>query len=212
MRKIQEIISFLKEFKENPQIVGALTPSSPFVSKAIAERIYGESKINRRILEIGAGDGAVSKRLIEKLKPGDHLDLIECVPKLVEKLRVLIEKSGKKSQIGLYGMYIEDFQVKEKYDNVISGLPLTFFPPETVKLFYEKIDNELLKPDGMHSFYEYYLVPKFRHSYYKVSGKKEEYARLKAIFEIKQGYLSNKTVEESIIWLNLPPMRVCHVR
>lgn len=211
---IYEFSTFLNHFIKDPKIIGALTPSSPFLAKAVVKRIHQEQKKNRRILEIGAGSGAITKQLINELNPGDHLDLIECVPGLIDQLTTLIENSKKKDQISLHVGFIEDFHPKEKYDQIVSGLPLTVFPPEKVVQFYEQLEKELLKKEGLYSYYEYLGLSQLRMCYYTLWRKRKpkDYSSLKSILTIKNNYLSTKTVEKDTVWFNLTPMRIFHVK
>lgn len=214
VKPFQELSIFFHQFVDKPKVIGALTPSSSFLAKAIAKRIHQEQAPNRRLLEIGAGTGVVTKQLIQELNPGDHLDVIECVPDLIPKLKAIIEESGKKNQVTLHETFIEEFHPNCKYHQVVSGLPLTMFAPEQVAQFYHKLEDELLEKDGLFSYYEYMALPELRLCYYTLCRKikPDHYTRLKKILKTKNSYLKEKTVEQDTIWLNFTPMRLFHVR
>ncbi|CRX38314.1 class I SAM-dependent methyltransferase [Estrella lausannensis] len=214
VKPLQELSTFFHQFIDKPRVIGALTPSSPFLGKAIARRMRREIKANRRLLEIGAGTGVVTKLLIHELNPGDHLDVIECVPDLIPKLRAIIDSSGKSSQVTLHELLIEDFHPPKKYDQVISGLPLTMFPPEQVVAFYSKLENELLEKEGLFTYYEYLALPELRLCYYTLCRKikPDNYTHLRKILKTKNSFLKEKQVESDTVWFNITPLRVIHVR
>lgn len=214
VKPLQELTTFFHQFIDKPKVIGALTPSSPFLAKAIVRRMRREQKSNRHLLEIGAGTGVVTKLLIDELNPGDHLDVIECVPDLIPQLKAIINQSGKSSQVTLHELYIEDFHPTKKYDQVISGLPLTMFPPEQVVAFYNKLENELLEKEGLFTYYEYLVLPELRLCYYTLCRKikPDNYTHLRKILKTKNTFLKEKQVEKDTVWFNITPLRVIHVR
>jgi phosphatidylethanolamine/phosphatidyl-N-methylethanolamine N-methyltransferase len=210
---LQEAVVFLRQYLAKPDVIGALSPSSSFVAKAIIDPIKRSSQKEKRILEIGAGTGVITKYILEVLQPGDHLDVIEFVPELVVKLRELIEHSDKKNQVIIHEKMIQDFDAEAKYDHVISGLPLTSFPEELVQHFYQKLDREFLNDHGLFSYYEYLWIPQIRLGYHHLFRRTQlkKYEQFRAVLETKKSYLKNKPVNFRKIWLNFTPMRVVHV-
>lgn len=207
----QELISFFKQYLVHPDVIGAMTPSSSFVAKAIIEPLRKCKKNGRRILEIGAGTGVITKYLLELLQPGDRLDVIEFVPELVIKLRQMIESSDKKDQVFIYEKRIEEFSPSAKYDHVVSGLPLTSFPKELVQKFYTKLDQEFLADQGLFSYYEYLWINQLRLGCHQLFRKREKHQRLYSILQMKRSYLKGKNVHAKKVWLNFTPMCVVHV-
>lgn len=214
VKPLQELSTFFHQFIDKPKVIGALTPSSSFLAKAIVRRMRRERKGNRRLLEIGAGTGVITKLLINELSPGDHLDVIECVPDLIPQLKAIIDQSKKKDQVTLHQAFIEDFHPTHKYDQVISGLPLTMFPPEQVAAFYTKLENELLEKEGLFTYYEYLALPELRLCYYTLCRKikPDNYTHLRKILKTKNTFLKEKQVERDTVWFNITPLRVIHVR
>lgn len=209
----QEFTGFFRQYLANPDVIGALSPSSSFVAKAVIEPLMQPCEKKRRILEIGAGTGVITKHLLTVLKPGDHLDVIEFVPELVVPLRRLVEESDKRNQVTIHEKKIEDFNPDIKYDHVISGLPLTSFPKDSVQKFYQQLDREFLSEGGMFSYYEYLWLPQIRLGYHQLlrSIHPGKYDQFRSVLEMKKSYLKGKPVHLKKIWFNFTPMCVVHV-
>jgi len=61
--------------------IGAFAPSSTFLAAAMTKYVeeYAGAK---RILEVGAGTGAITKSLIKRMSKDQHADIVEIYPKL----------------------------------------------------------------------------------------------------------------------------------
>ncbi len=75
---------FIKSLLKSPLAVGALVPSSPYLSKLIASHAGWE---NSHVLEVGAGTGAITEALLSRGLPAERLLVIERDPALVAYLR-----------------------------------------------------------------------------------------------------------------------------
>ena len=71
---ISRYIEFLRRFLANPKQVGALAPSSRRLAGALAEPPSHRTK-PARILEVGAGTGAITTPLVDLLGSDHCLDL-----------------------------------------------------------------------------------------------------------------------------------------
>ena len=67
---------FLKSYLSNPHGVGALTPSSAGLAAALCEP-FRKCRQPARVLEVGAGTGAVTRHLGKLLGDQDELDICE---------------------------------------------------------------------------------------------------------------------------------------
>lgn len=214
VKPVKDMASFFHHFIHYPKTIGAATPSSPFVGKAIAKKIDEIPYKNKRILEIGAGTGVITEHLLQHLEEGDHLDVIECVPELVKELRILVNNSPKRNQVTIHEKKVEDYFPEKPYHFIISGLPLTVFHPEQVKFFYKKLETELLAKEGLFTYYEYLALPELRLCAYSLCKKlkPELYNHFRRILKTKNDYLKHKPVEHNTIWLNFTPMKIIHVK
>jgi len=79
---------FLRQFFRRYHTTGAILPSGRRLAAALC-RYVGESDGTgpRRILEVGPGSGAVTARLVEVLRPDDHLTLVELNDEFVRHLQ-----------------------------------------------------------------------------------------------------------------------------
>ncbi|MEM9259484.1 MAG: ribosomal RNA adenine dimethylase, partial [Bacteroidota bacterium] len=82
--------SFFKEAVRNFRSTGAIASSSP----ALVKRLVAPLPSNRpvTIVELGPGDGCVTRAILTKLHPDSTLTAFEINPAFVEKLTVLEDK------------------------------------------------------------------------------------------------------------------------
>lgn len=150
-------IVFYGQAIERAKEVGAFTHTSKVVADAVAEPVRrGPSGAPIRVLEVGAGTGALTRSIAERLLPGDRLDLVEINPEFV---KVLHEQFG---TIPGVDVRIEERDIfaaqptDEPYDVIVSSLPLLNFSPEMVRNVFDRYLNELLVPGGTLSYYDYW--------------------------------------------------------
>ena len=164
-----------------------------------------------RVLEIGPGTGPVTQKIVSLLTSGDRFDLVELNESFVGILneRFQQDETWKKAApfSEIHQLPIQDFQPGEKFDFVISGLPLNNFPADVV----ESICNtyfDLLKPGGILSYFEYMYVRPVR----KVVTRGDEKIRISRIDDILQGHCERHRVRRDNVWINIPPAWVQHLR
>ena len=81
---------FWREFRRSFHSTGAILPSGPALAAALARYVNDGSdgsRSARRILEVGPGTGAVTRRIVAGLCPDDRLDLVERNAEFVACLR-----------------------------------------------------------------------------------------------------------------------------
>lgn len=206
-------LTFLAQYIRQSNVVGSVTPSSSFTATAITKQLREAHDGPRRILELGAGTGIFTKTIIEQMKDGDHLDVVEVVPELAAKIGDIVEASKRSEQVTIHTVGIEDFRTEGSYTHVIGALPLTYFSIEAVREYYDRIENELVAPGGSYSYVECAWFPSMKmhalHAYSLVDSS--SYDKLKAIFDIKQSYLDAHSHTSHVSLLNVPPLNVVHV-
>lgn len=207
---LARITFFLGKFFRRQKETGSLFPSSHWLCKQMVSEMgaFDPGK-GRRYLELGAGSGAVTEEILEKLGPNDFFDIIECDQELAYIVQKLIEQSGKSHQAKIYTVYAQEFKSEHKYDHIFSSLPLTNFSHEIVEKIYDKI-NVLLKDTGRLSYYEYigfgYL--KSRLLYFL---DRPAYDNLIKVLRVKEELLKQKKYKVRRIWGNVFPARVFHL-
>lgn len=152
-------IKFFKESVKNLKTVGTITRSSKFLCKAMIKPIdFSQAKV---LVELGAGDGVVTKHILNAMQPDATLLSFELNSKFCNQMR---EKfSDKRLHIieddaAKVGEYLAKYNLG-KADAVISALPFTLFPEEVS----HKIINackEHMKPNAPYTQMHYSLLKK----------------------------------------------------
>lgn len=191
---------FAKRFLSKPTSVGSLWPSSKKLALCmIPSPSYQKGTIN--YLEVGAGSGALTCRLVKKLRPQDKLDIVENDPKFCALLR---KQFGHVSQVTIHEVSILDFTEK-KYEVVISSLPLNAFPAHLVAKILEKYEN-LSKKGGLLSYFEYAGLEKIKQALLCGAKARDFHETL----SLKQHFAAQYCTKIELIWGNVPPARVIH--
>jgi phospholipid N-methyltransferase len=150
--------AFFKEFIRGSKQTGSVHPSSKALSKRMISRVNFDKA--ECIIELGAGDGCITREIIKKLKPHTILLVFELNDLFVEKflqfnlpnVHVICDSAAK------MGEYLKKFGV-EKADYIISALPLTNFPPELKEsIIAESVHS--LKPGGIYMQFQYLTTVK----------------------------------------------------
>ena len=161
---------FFKSFLKNPNVVGAVAPSSRVLARAMVEGRVEEA--TSCVVEYGPGLGSFTKEILARKKKNTLYVGIEKNPAFVEVLekefpsgRFLLGDAGDVAAIlGELGV----FQV----DLVVSGLPFANFPPPVQKRILEAT-CAVLKPGGSFVTFNYihtWLLNKARAFRERVSG------------------------------------------
>lgn len=164
-----------------------------------------------RILEVGPGTGAVTKRIVRLLRPEDRFDLVELNETFAGLLRERFETDPRyraaadRSQVHVCP--IQEFAATEPYDIIVSGLPLNNFPAELVRSIFQTY-FKLLAPGGTLSYFEYMYVRPLR----KLVVGQDERTRLNELDRIANEYLSEYRIGRSWVFANFPPAWVQHLR
>jgi phospholipid N-methyltransferase len=201
---------FFREFLRSFHTTGAILPSGRFLASALA-RFVDPPAPPRRILEVGSGTGAVTRRIIAALGPDDQLDLVELNGRFVERLRhrfqtdATFQFAADRSRV--LHCAVEELPRQPTYDLIISGLPLNNFAVADVKEILAALTG-LLQPGGTLSFFQYIAIRRARAL---VSGRAER-ARLREIGEAMGVLLNAREIRRDWVWLNVPPAWVHHLR
>jgi len=143
MTRFKFLIEALKNFKE----VGTVTRSGKSLSKKMASFI---TKDDKHILELGAGDGAITVNILANMHPEGKLLCFEINPNMVDVLSkiddprlIVINESAEK---------MEDYMRIHNiisFDSIVSAIPYIVLP----KALAQKIINLCKKNLKMNKFY-----------------------------------------------------------
>jgi len=151
-------IEFLKESIKNLKTVGTVTRSSKYICKAMIKPVnFQDANI---IVELGAGDGVITKHILASMKPDATLLAFEVNKKFCEKIRQIndprlhvIEDTAEK-----LGEYLAKHQF-EKADYIISAIPFVSLPDD-LGLRIVKECHTYLKDGGLFVQLHYSLLVK----------------------------------------------------
>lgn len=171
----QNHMSFFKQYILHPRSVGAVKASS----KHLAEKMIEDVNFNEaeNIIEIGAGTGAFTEKLVNAKQEETRLLIFE----INDEFFKLLQKKYK----NIHNVYVihdtaehMSRQMKKhkisKADYIISGLPFASLPREiSVRILKECRRN--LKMGGSFITFQYtrLKIPFLRHFFRRISIKKE---------------------------------------
>jgi len=213
----QNIWTFFKSFMKNGAEVGAVFPCTRYVSKEIVRMIAKDPNLPPRlIIEGGAGEGALSEKILKRMNPGDKLVLLELLPKLQERLREKFEHC-KNVEIPENGDILQ-YQSEEKADVTIGAIPMNSMPKEFAPQLLAKY-QELTKPGGSFSNVHYRFLPGINRVLIIVGkvvplvGRLATHTSLSDFNEIvrtKDQFYKEHGIARPTIWRNIPPATVWH--
>jgi phosphatidylethanolamine/phosphatidyl-N-methylethanolamine N-methyltransferase len=209
-RAVSDHLLFLSQLRKRYTTTGSVAPSSRFLAAALTAPLKaGQGPL--RILEVGPGTGAVTRRIVSLLKPEDRLDLVELNETFAEMLKRRFQedssyrKAAEQSEIHICPL--QEFQSEIQYDYIISGLPLNNFSAEIVGEIFKSF-LRLLAPNGVLSYFEYMGMRKIRGLVVGRNGRE----RIRALEKIMNSYLNVHRFRRNRVLVNFPPAWVQHLR
>ncbi len=137
--------SFFWQWVQHPRETGAISPSSPFLARAMAKEAVAAG--DGMIIELGAGTGVITQALVEAGVPPERLLIVEKNPSLAMALRRRFTDAriveGDATQID---------RIMHRHDGmavsaIVSGLPLILFDLRRQYALLKK-SFDILKPEG----------------------------------------------------------------
>jgi len=200
-------LRFAWEYLKHPGQVGAVFECSQAVAHELM-RYAKEVKEPKKILEIGAGMGAVSKVICYRyLKPGDRLDVVEVNPEYCVHLRrKLMRKEF--PNVHVHCTDVLQFKTEIKYDFIICTLPFNSFPNGLVKQLHDQL-KKFAKPDAHFSYVEYMVLSSLRRSFAQNIAEYNQLVEHKKLVDQFKNQYMLKTVS---IFKNVPPIYIHHLK
>lgn len=212
-------IGFLQErrlmwqaFRKDFFHTGSLMPSSRHLGNELAANLRG-NRPPARILEIGAGTGPVTARILPFLKEGDQLDVVEIngdfVKMLCHRFHVN-DASPLESPPGKFRILhaaLQEVPGQGVYQHLISGLPFNNFPINLVRDLWESI-HRLAAPGATFAFFEYVAIRQMKMPFTKGDERK----RLHLVGRHLAREIKKHQMHARKVWLNVPPAVVHHLR
>ena len=207
---MRDHFEFLRQFRQRFETTGAIAPSSRYLAAAMTGPLKSRDR-PARVLEVGPGTGAVTRRIVKLLKPDDRFDLVELNETFAGMLTRRFEQDPAYRAVAdrsrVHVCPLQQFDAEGPFDYIISGLPLNNFSPELVGEIVERY-FQLLAPGGVLSYFEYMYVRPVR----KLVSKPAERQRLTQLDEILHPVLERHRFQRNWVFVNVPPAWVQHLR
>ena len=141
-------MGFFTQCLKHPRITGAVAPSSRFLAEKMLKPIDFTSA--RTIVELGAGTGVFTRKILKLMRKDASLDVFEINPKFVKQLR-----SIKDARLAVHDIPAELLAKRvSKADAIISSLPLLALPAKQEHQILGVAKNSL-KPGGLFVQFQY---------------------------------------------------------
>jgi phospholipid N-methyltransferase len=208
-RFLGEHVEFFRQYRQRFQTTGAVAPSSRFLARALAKPLERHNGACR-VLEVGPGTGAVTRRIVRLLKPGDRFDLVELNETFVDVLKRRFAEEPDFQAVAdrsaVHQCPIQDFRSEAPYQFIVCGLPFNNFPAEMVREIFAAF-FELLAPGGVLSYFEYMYMRPLRKAVSNRTGRE----RLGALEDVLGEYLGRHRFRRDWVFVNFPPAWVQHL-
>ncbi len=200
----RDAILFLHRFIASPSTIGSIFPSSSYLVENITRKIpdlTATARPAQRYLEVGAGTGSFTEKIIAKLQPNDQLDIVEYDPTFCQLLR---RKFHHLPNVTIYEKSILDHQ-SAPYDVVVAGVPLNSFKAAFVDQVFKKY-VELTKPGGSLSYFEYIGLARIKQAFLGEEASSD----FNKVLQLKADFFAQYGTECDSIYCNITPARVLH--
>ncbi|MCO7221161.1 methyltransferase domain-containing protein [Klenkia sp. PcliD-1-E] len=192
---------FLRRALGAPGTVGAVVPSGRALVGALVAPVLERVGRPLAVLEVGAGTGPVTRRLVQELRVGDRLDVVECDPAFLPVLHDVV--AGARCTAQVHGCRVEDLPGGRRYDVVVSALPLTNFPVTGVRAVLDRLDA-LFAPGGTLVRFGY-LGSTAARVLVAGPGEVARHREVQRLLDVRGG-------SRRRVWANLPPAAVVRVQ
>jgi phospholipid N-methyltransferase len=152
---LTDTIKFFKEAIKTLKTSGTVMPSSSFLAKKMLQNIYFASA--DIIVELGPGNGAITKFILRKLHPTATLICFEIndnfhktLTKIKHSQLIVLKVSAENLKEELHKLGVSEVNY------IISSLPLTIIPEKITDVILTQ-SYQVLKPNGTFTQYQYSL-------------------------------------------------------
>lgn len=205
---MQSGISFLIESFKNFSSTGTFIPTFPATAEVMLAPLL-QRRGPLKILEVGAGTGAITLPLMEYLRTGDCLTVCEVNSKFVEILKQRLNGllAGRQLTINYLNMPVQQIPTDIQYDYILCSIPFLRLDVEAVQTILNKL-NQVAAQNALFSFVEYMGARKLAKSFGGLDTRKR-IADIENYFKQLPGFSYEKKIR---VWGNLPPLSVYRLR
>lgn len=204
---------FLSQALRTFHATGSVVPSSPALARAMAEHVRRRPEPDKplRILEAGAGTGAITRGIAAATLPTDTVDLVESNVEFAAHLEGLLETDPELAPIAanasVHAELVHEMGTDRTYDVIVSGLPFANFTAEDVEGILDHY-FQVLEPGGYLSFYGYLYTKEVK----AVIARREDYLRQARTSWVVREWIDRYGVRSDKVFANIPPAFVHHLR
>lgn len=180
----------LGRFVRSPRTVGAVTPSSRTLARALVAGLNFSGAT--RVVELGPGTGAVTRVIAAHLGPDARCLAIEIDPDFASRLQGQLPGVEVACGSAAYLPALMRTHGFDRVDHIVSGLPFASLPSEVTSGILEGI-TAVLPPGGTFTTFQYV------HGFHSplASGFRREMSRRLGVEPVRR-----------LIWRNMPPAYV----
>lgn len=186
-------------------MVGAVAPSSRRLAHALMAPFKARTS-PAKVLEVGAGTGAVTRHLGHEIGAGDELAICEMHPALARHLqrKVLVqpqfERAVREGRVKLWDCSLQQVDASQRYDYIISGLPFTAFKPHDLMAVLQGV-RRMLRPGGVFSYFEYVGLRQLK----TAMSFGMAHDRIRAVSAILDDHIARFQIGRRMVLANFPP-------
>ncbi|THH39501.1 class I SAM-dependent methyltransferase [Neolewinella litorea] len=144
--------NFFREAVKNFRSTGAIARASPVLIKRLISAIPSDAPLN--VVELGPGEGCITRALLERLHPRSRLTAFEINPAFVRRLQVINDPRLQVLPIG--ADRLTDHLPVGSVDFVVSSLPLSMIDQQVKERIVAQ-SRRVLAPNGQFLQYQYAL-------------------------------------------------------
>ncbi len=198
-RFFRDQVAFFEQAVRAARQVGAFSPTSRPVAEAMARLVLPRTAgaPPRRVLEVGAGMGAITRALVPRLGSDDQLDLSEINPAFAAHLR---ERFGEDERVGVIEGDVAELH-GEPYQAIVASLPLLNMDPASVELVFARMLGPLLEPGGVVVYYDYWAKEVRRF----LPASPRERRRVRDAIRVTRAWRERYEVRREVLLRNFPP-------
>ena len=193
--------TFVRQSLKNLTRTGSALPTSGSAARTITTLVGPTSSQPRRILEVGAGTGAITQFLAKLLGPGDQLIVCEIDPVYLDLLQ---RRFGHQPQVTVAATSVFELSVAHPFDQVVSTLPFGSLSAQQVKATFD-FYRGLLTQKGTLIFAEFAFVRHLRCHLYRLSQRRQDFRRASAELD---RHIQAYAISKRRVWTNLPPLEI----
>ena len=139
MKRVKFLVEGIKNFSE----VGTITRSGAAMCEKMVKYIDEDTEF---IMELGAGDGVITKFILDRMSPTGKLIAFEINDQLFAQLDAIDDPRliAVKDSVEYLDNYLEEHDMKE-LDAIVCAIPYLVFPKETAQRILDKCYTALKK-------------------------------------------------------------------